>query len=73
MYMGNYPVAEENFKRSLLCNEDVVGDQVHTQLKGLVYQNMGCLYELMGSLEEAKQMYEKAMKIKYSTIFNELV
>jgi hypothetical protein len=65
MYMGNYAIARENFRRALLCNEDVVGDFVHTQIKGLVYQNLGCLAELQGSIEEAGDMYEKALKIKY--------
>ena len=65
MYLGNYTIARENFRRALLCNEDVVGDFVHTQLKGLVYQNLGCLAELQGLIEEAGEMYEKALKIKY--------
>ena len=64
MYSGNYSVAEENFKRALLCNEDIVGDKSHTQLKGHVYQNLGCLYELSNSLEDARDSYEKALKIK---------
>jgi len=64
MYSVNYSNAEENFKRALLCNEDVVGDKTYNQLRALVYQNLGCLYELMGKLDDAKESYEKVLKIK---------
>lgn len=64
MYSSSYTNAEESFKRALLCNEDIVGDKAYNQLRALVYQNLGCLYELMGKLDDAKESYEKVLKIK---------
>ncbi len=65
LYSANYASAEENFKRTLLCNEDVVGDRTHQKLKSLAYQNLGCLYEIKGRLGDALESYEKAFKIWY--------
>lgn len=65
MYMGNYGIAEENFRRALLCNEDVVGDRTYAQLKALVYQNLACLCELTGALDDAHEMYDRSIKVAY--------
>lgn len=65
LYLQNFLQAEDNFRRALLSNEDILGDKNFTELKSNVYQNMGVLYELKNNFEYALENYQKSLKIKY--------